>query len=63
MNALERQRIHSDLSGQGVVYAIALVVLIAYLLIASGVVKPTVSAPPAEVAPPPQAVHGLPQAD
>lgn len=39
MNELEKQRILSDLSGQGRVYAIGLLVLIVYVLIASGVVQ------------------------
>ena len=46
MNELEKQRILSDLSGQGRVYAIALLVLIVYVLIASGVVRLSPISPP-----------------
>ena len=37
--ALEKQRMRSDLSGQGLVYALALLGLIVYALIASGVLQ------------------------
>ncbi|MFC1525603.1 hypothetical protein ACFL6X_02210 [Candidatus Latescibacterota bacterium] len=63
MNDLDKQRIHSDLSGQGVAYAIALLVLIAYLLIASGIMQPSSSAPPPGAAPQPQPPYGVPHAD
>jgi len=62
VNEFDRRRVLSDLSGQGVVYGIALLVLIFYLLIASGILQSTPPPPPrAEPQSPP--LYGMPRAD
>ena len=62
MNDLHRQRILSDLSGQGAVYGIALLVLILYLLVASGILQPSPPPPPG-AEPQSQPLYGMPRAD